>query len=90
MYFNSYAYVFVQGLRRLDAGVGLFGLKWQVPGESRQRMTIKNRLSFARFDTFACVTRKMDSKGFRCLGEAGEKLYRVWLKLDEGGLDDLF
>lgn len=33
---------------------------------------------------------EVDSKGFRCLEEAGEKLYRVWLKVDEAGLDDLF
>lgn len=33
---------------------------------------------------------EVDSKGFRCFQEAGEKLYRVWLRLDEGGLDDLY
>ncbi|MFO7784543.1 MAG: hypothetical protein R6V25_07920 [Desulfatiglandales bacterium] len=33
---------------------------------------------------------EVDSKGFRCFEEAGEKLYRVWLKMDGGGLDDLY
>ena len=32
----------------------------------------------------------MDSEGFRCLEEDVEKLCRVWLKMDESGLDDLF
>jgi len=32
----------------------------------------------------------VDSEGFRCFEDDGEKLCRVWLKMDESGLDDLF
>lgn len=31
---------------------------------------------------------EIDSKGFRCFEEAGEPLYRVWLKMDGRRLDD--
>ncbi len=33
---------------------------------------------------------EIDSKGFRCFEEAGEPLYRVWLKMEERRLDDLW
>ena len=33
---------------------------------------------------------EVDPRGFKCFEEGGEKLYRVWLKMDEKGLDDLF
>jgi len=32
----------------------------------------------------------VDSSGFKCFEEGGEKLCRVWLKMDESRLDDLF
>jgi hypothetical protein len=32
----------------------------------------------------------VDSRGFKCFDDAGEKLCRVWLKMDETTLDDLF
>ena len=32
----------------------------------------------------------VDSRGFKCFEEGGEKLCRVWLKMDETSLDDLF
>ena len=33
---------------------------------------------------------EVDSRGFQCFEEAGEKLYRVWLKMDEKRLDEVF
>jgi len=33
---------------------------------------------------------EVDSKGFKCFEEGGEKLCRVWLKMDQTSLDDLF
>jgi len=33
---------------------------------------------------------EVDSKGFKCFEEGGEKLCRVWLKMDQPSLDDLF
>jgi hypothetical protein len=33
---------------------------------------------------------EVDSRGFKCFEDSGEKLFRVWLKKDKGGLDDLF
>jgi len=32
----------------------------------------------------------LDARGFKCFEEGGEKLCRVWLKMDESRLDDLF
>ena len=32
----------------------------------------------------------VDSRGFKCFEEGGEKLCRVWLKMDETSRDDLF
>ncbi len=33
---------------------------------------------------------EIDSRGFKCFEEAGERLYRVWLKMDQDSLDELF
>jgi hypothetical protein len=33
---------------------------------------------------------EVDSRGFKCFEEGGEKLCRVWLRMDESRLDDLF
>ena len=33
---------------------------------------------------------EVDSKGFQCFEEGGEKMYRVWLKKAQTTLDDLF
>jgi len=33
---------------------------------------------------------EVDSIGFKCFEEGGEKLCRVWLRRDENSLDDLF
>ena len=33
---------------------------------------------------------EVDSTGFKCFEDAGEKLCRVWLKMDESRLDELF
>ena len=33
---------------------------------------------------------EVDSRGFECFEEGGEKLCRVWLKKGENDLDDLF
>jgi hypothetical protein len=33
---------------------------------------------------------EVDPRGFKCFEEGGEKLYRVWLKMDQTRLDDLF
>ena len=32
----------------------------------------------------------VDPTGFQCFEEAGESLHRVWLKMDENRLDELF
>lgn len=33
---------------------------------------------------------EVDSRGFKCFEEGGEKLVRVWLKMDEESVDDFF
>ncbi|MBN2059788.1 MAG: hypothetical protein JW882_05160 [Deltaproteobacteria bacterium] len=33
---------------------------------------------------------EVDSRGFKCFDEGGEKLCRVWFKIDKSGLDDMF
>lgn len=33
---------------------------------------------------------EVDPKGFRCFEETGEKLFRIWLKMDPAKLDDLY
>ena len=38
----------------------------------------------------ATVVEEVDSRGFKCFEEGGEKLCRVWLKKGENDLDDLF
>lgn len=36
------------------------------------------------------MVEEVDSKGYKCFEEAGEKLYRIWMKMDVGKEDDLF
>lgn len=36
------------------------------------------------------VVEDVDSTGFRCFEETGENLHRVWLKMDENRLEELF
>jgi hypothetical protein len=36
------------------------------------------------------MVEEVDSKGYKCFEEGGEKLYRIWLKLDVAEEDDLF
>jgi hypothetical protein len=36
------------------------------------------------------VVEEVDSRGFKCFEEGGEKLYRIWVKLDPAGNDDQF
>jgi hypothetical protein len=33
---------------------------------------------------------ELDSRGFKCFEESGEKLVRVWLRMDEENKDDFF
>ena len=33
---------------------------------------------------------EVDPRGFKCFEESGEPLYRVWLKLEDSRLEDLF
>lgn len=33
---------------------------------------------------------EVDSRGFHCYEEGGERLCRIWLKIDEDKLEDLF
>lgn len=36
------------------------------------------------------MVEEVDSKGYKCFEEAGEKLYRIWMKMDVAKEDDLF
>ena len=36
------------------------------------------------------MVEEVDSTGYKCFEQAGEKLYRIWLKVDETKTDDLF
>jgi len=36
------------------------------------------------------MVEEVDSTGYRCFEEAGEKLYRIWMKMDTTNRDDLF
>jgi hypothetical protein len=36
------------------------------------------------------IVEEVDSTGYKCFEEGGEKLYRIWMKMDEIGQDDLF
>ena len=36
------------------------------------------------------MVEEVDSKGYKCFEEAGEKLYRIWMKMDVGKEDDFF
>jgi hypothetical protein len=36
------------------------------------------------------MVEEVDSTGYKCFEEGGEKLYRIWIKLDAGKEDDLF
>jgi hypothetical protein len=36
------------------------------------------------------MVEEVDSRGFKCFEEGGEKLYRIWVKLDPAGNDDQF
>ena len=36
------------------------------------------------------MVEEVDSKGYKCFEEAGEKLYRIWMKMDVGKEDELF
>lgn len=36
------------------------------------------------------LVEEVDSAGYRCFEEAGEKLYRIWVKMDATKGDDLF
>lgn len=36
------------------------------------------------------MVEEVDSKGYKCFEEAGEKLYRIWMKMDVTKEDDLF
>jgi hypothetical protein len=36
------------------------------------------------------MVEEVDSKGFKCFEEGGERLYRIWVKVEETEADDLF
>jgi len=36
------------------------------------------------------MVEEVDSTGYKCFEEAGEKLYRIWLRIDASKEDDLF
>jgi len=36
------------------------------------------------------MVEEVDSTGYKCFEEGGEKLYRIWLRMDEETEDDLF
>jgi hypothetical protein len=36
------------------------------------------------------MVEEVDSTGFKCFEEGGEKLYRIWVKVEETARDDLF
>ena len=36
------------------------------------------------------IVEEVDSTGYKCFEEGGEKLYRIWMKMDEIGQVDLF
>jgi len=36
------------------------------------------------------IVEEVDSTGYKCFEEGGEKLYRIWLRMDEETEDDLF
>lgn len=36
------------------------------------------------------MVEEVDSTGYKCFEEGGEKLYRIWMKMDESNEDDLF
>ena len=36
------------------------------------------------------MVEEVDSTGYKCFEEGGEKLYRLWMKMDETKEDDLF
>jgi len=36
------------------------------------------------------MVEEVDSTGYKCFEEGGEKLYRIWLRMDEETDDDLF
>jgi len=36
------------------------------------------------------MVEEVDSTGYKCYEEGGEKLYRIWMKMDESNEDDLF
>ena len=49
----------------------------------------KNWLSQSR-ELGEVMVEEVDSKGYKCFEEAGEKLYRIWMKMDVTKEDDLF
>jgi len=36
------------------------------------------------------IVEEVDSTGYKCFEEGGEKLYRIWMKMDQTKEDDLF
>lgn len=36
------------------------------------------------------MVEEVDSKGYKCFEEGGERLYRIWVKMEETDGDDLF
>jgi len=36
------------------------------------------------------IVEEVDSTGYKCFEDGGEKLYRIWMKADETKEDDLF
>ena len=36
------------------------------------------------------MVEEVDSAGYKCFEEGGEKLYRIWMKMDETKREDLF
>ena len=36
------------------------------------------------------MVEEVDSTGYKCYEEGGEKLYRIWMKMDESKEDDLY
>jgi hypothetical protein len=48
----------------------------------------KNWLSQCR-ELGEVMVEEVDSKGYKCFEEAGEKLYRIWMKMDVTKEDDL-
>ena len=36
------------------------------------------------------MVEEVDSTGYKCFEEGGEKLYRIWIKMDAGKEDNLF